>query len=312
MRRVFLTMVVAACALLGAESRASAMTELCPAFASPLHALDAAPTPDSGADRPAALYSYELDALSGSEVTGTLAVETDKGWYTAPFGPAKLAEHMETFADNGMGVEYTRRNFFSDPLYIRFERPLVAMAAFVLSATSDDSSFTWPKKGEVSCDDAGAPILFSLAQDPFAAFIASSVPHAVLVSSKSSLSPFGIHPALLDQPTRASIVAQAKLTTMFASLPCRDPFVDAAGTNDISREPDPHDPEQLLTTKYTKVVVALDATGSVTDAWTYSPSASPDFDKSALELARKGSYKAAVSACKPVPSVLLFTVTSLQ
>jgi outer membrane biosynthesis protein TonB len=111
---------------------------------------------------------------------------------------------------------------------------------------------------------------------------------------------------------RASVVAQAKPTTMFASLPCKDPFVDAAATNDISREPDPHAPEQLLTTKYTKVVVALDAAGAVTDAWTCSPSASPDFDKSALELARKGSYKAAVSACKSVPSVLLFTVTSLQ
>ena len=76
--------------LLGA-GRARAITEFCPAHASPLNALDA--TTGSPA---ATTFSYELDAPTPSVVSGTLAIETDKGWYAAPFGLTAMSLHDES------------------------------------------------------------------------------------------------------------------------------------------------------------------------------------------------------------------------
>jgi len=154
MQRVFVVLSLVVAAFVCGASRASAVTELCPAYASPLNALDAV-----GDAKTATLFSYELDALSASTVSGTLAVQTDKGWFAAPFGPVAMTPHPETF--NFTGLIFTRKSVFSAPLYLRFGMPVTVVRAFVTTASTDDTAFSWPAHGPVACDDAGAPMQFA-------------------------------------------------------------------------------------------------------------------------------------------------------
>src|SRR5665213_236493 len=122
MKRVVVVLALVVGALLGGTSRASAITELCPAYASSLNPLDAAK-----GTKAATTFSYELDALSPSTVSGTLAVETDKGWFSVPFGPVTMSVAIETFEYTG--TQFTRKNVFSKPLYVRFDSPVTVTRA---------------------------------------------------------------------------------------------------------------------------------------------------------------------------------------
>jgi len=293
MKRVFVVLVLIVGALLTGASRASAITELCPAYASHFNPLDAA-----AGSKAATTFSYELDALSPSTVSGTLAVETDKGWFSVPFGPIAMAVALETFEYTG--TKFTRKNVFSNPLYVRFDAPVTVLRDFVVSANTDDTSFSWPSR-PVPCDYAGGPVRFAEAVDPFAAIYAK-----MPAGFGSPPSMFATHAELAVPPGPQTPVAAATKRTDFDGLACAKPFVDP-GMTSSPKLPYAMPSTALPTLALTAwVVVAIDARGSVLDSWLYAPSASPDFDKAALRAASRQTFTPAVSRCASVPSLFLF------
>ena len=271
MNRVFLTLAVAAFAFLGAAraDAADVITELCPAYASPPVAVDAA----SGATA-ATTFSYDLEALTPSIVSGTLAVQTDKGWYLAPFARILMGPHADTFTYTG--VTFTRTDMYSDPQYVRFDVRVSVQRAYVMSATTDDTTFPWPSTiAPVSCEYAGAPLIF--------------------------------HSAPPVPPVASSAIAKAKPTKMFDNLPCATPFADPS----IAKESHNDYVFPIASPRYlsTGLVVEIDERGIAKNVWTYSPSAVPDFDKSSLEEARGTHYNPAISRCLAVPSLYLWHVS---
>ena len=296
MQRVFVVLSLVVAAFVCGASRASAITELCPAYASPLNALDAV-----GDAKTATLFSYELDALSASTVSGTLAVQTDKGWFAAPFGPVAMTPHPETF--NFTGLIFTRKSVFSAPLYLRFGMPVTVVRAFVTTASTDDTAFSWPAHGPVACDDAGAPMQFAPTH-PDPVRFDPSTGRKVFIDQPE----FPVHAELAALPAPQDIVTVPKPAPGYAVPTCPMPFASprVVTSNPFSYQvPQTSPPTFFLSTW---IVVALDAQGAILDSWTYAPSMQPRFDQTALDAAHGSTFSPATSRCRNVPSLYIFNV----
>lgn len=104
-----------------------------PAAATPVEFCPAAVT-DFSAAQPSGVYGFELGAAAPRKITGSLAIETDRGWFRAPFKPQSL------------GV-----------VYVRFPQPLQVLNAWLGAAASDDPQ--WSSHGVVSCPPQPRPDL---------------------------------------------------------------------------------------------------------------------------------------------------------
>lgn len=96
--------------------------EFCPAEVS-----DFAPT---GADT----YGFQLSAASPRRVTGSLAIETETGWYRAVFKPQKVGT-----------------------VYVRFPQQVKVINAWIGTAASDDPA--WAQHGIAICPPRARPVL---------------------------------------------------------------------------------------------------------------------------------------------------------
>lgn len=282
MKRVLLIAAVAAGISLWLDTRAQALTELCPATASQLNVLDGA----SGA-KAGTTFSYELVALSAETVSGTLSIQTDDGWYQVPFGPVALTGHKESYT---MGqASFVRENMFSDPLYLRFPKTVKPSRVFISSITTDDTAFAWPTKTELECEAGGDAFLF-----------------ASPAAGKSADGDVGpVHAALLAPPGASTPVGLATKTTAFDALGCAMPFKSASATGAVAPDFPRAGMGSPLPVKVL-VAVAIDANGKVTDDWLVAPAPFVAFNNSAIRAAEQTTYAPAISRCRPVPGVYLF------
>jgi len=272
MKRVYVVAAVLLCALLGA-GRAEAAVELCPAAASAMHPLD-------GDAKAATTFGFDLDALSAETVSGTIAVETDKGWFEVPFGPTAVAKLVEDYSDPA--ISFRAANYASGAIYARFPGPVEVKRAFVLRISTDDTVFQWPSKGGISCEfehDFG--------------------------QRHEGRDGWPRRAELFTLPTGASPIAAAP-SSAFSNLPCAKPFVQASVTTAIP----PNFPLIARESGNATVIeaVELDAHGSVIATWFVTPP-SMDLDRAADIAARRSAYAPAISFCRPVPSVSRFQAT---
>jgi len=272
MLRVGVALALVLGAFLGWSARAEAITELCPAAVSALQPLGGGET-----TAPATTFAFDLDALSAETVRGTIAVETDKGWYEVPFGLTTIAARNEAYAQEWGSFSTT--NYASGALVARFPQAVTVKRAFVYRVTTDDTVFPWPTRGEMICD-----------------YMTDGMKH----DGKDG---WPRRPELFaTSPEATQLVANP--SSAFANLPCAAPFVPAKIVNPVAPDyPIGAAREQMSATVIEAVV--LDEHGSIVGQWMVSPP-SWYFDGPSNRAAHQSTYAPAISFCKPVRSVRLF------
>src|SRR5579864_9837532 len=86
MRRLLISLVLAATAVVSTHAKASATTEFCPAV------LDVAPAGKAAVQT----YGIQLRALSQRRVTVRAVFDTSNGWYQTDISDAELAPSIRT------------------------------------------------------------------------------------------------------------------------------------------------------------------------------------------------------------------------
>lgn len=269
---VFLTTLVVA-----ASRPAQAITEFCPA-----EIYRAAPvrTTVGAAD----LWAYTLWAWGPRTVSGTILAQTDLGWFVFPFNGVVLAG--QTVQYESPYVTFSRNEFESAPLYVRFPGPARIERWWVSTAWArGDVAFGWGAKGQVGC-----------LPGPGVAVGQSSGAHSP--RRTTPLHDLSVPPA----PGTLVSLASATLPPLGATA-CATPFTDARVVRTASLQY-PHGYEGV-TTEVT-VAVAIDRNGNLADAWLFYASGLRDFDDEAISVARGSTYAAGTSLCQAAPGLYLF------
>ncbi|MGB6987115.1 MAG: TonB family protein [Candidatus Aquilonibacter sp.] len=274
-----LMLFLACCLVLSAAcgARALALAEFCPAEIEAPHQLDA----KTG---PSALFSYALRAEGPRSVAGSVLFNTSMGWFEVEFPATPLTAHAYQMQDEF--VTFTRNTFESDPLYVRFPQPVTIKGVFVASATSSgDQVFGWDAKGTVQCA-------------PRAGFGTppSTRPKTSLVKTLNPRTDLDV------MPGSNAVSAVAAITSAPGSTDCDVPFANASV--------EAASPEYPLVAENRAasvwVEVAVNADGTLADAWIYAPSGSRDFDAAALRAARLSKFKGGRVFCQPAGGDYLF------
>jgi hypothetical protein len=287
MKRVMITTVTIAAFFLCAHRSASAMAEFCPASLQ-YERVGA----ESVRTVPGDIYGFELLALGPRTIaSSTLAFDTSTGWFTVNVPRVTLLEKDRHVS--GVWGTFTRRDYVSPVLYVRFPKAAVVSHAWVLAAATRSDS-------PVQCD----PILQRtqlIGVDRGAQ--ASAAPKSV-----GTLDPKDDE-ELSTPPQAASLIIAASPSKVLETGACDLPFTDAM----VQRQALPQYPTIMreLGARETSstIEVAIAADGTLRDAWVVGPSGYEAADDASLAAARYSTYEAARAYCRPVPSTYYFRVT---
>jgi TonB family protein len=287
MKRVFVATLCCAALFALLYGHALAEAEFCPASVS----IKAVGSSDGAAGiMPASLYGFELTAHGARIAWGTIAFDTDKGWYTLQVPHVALSARVRHVSTPY--VTFTRQDFVSERMYVRFPQDVQLLNAWMYRAdASDDGAFGWNARGSVSCSPG-------MKSNPKANPVRPRVP--LLKDDAAD------EDRLYLAPDSTSTVLAAKDSPQLLDEHCAEPFKDAIVTPQTPRWP-----VGFRTTAETAsiVEVAINADGSVADAWVEGPSGSELFDDAAVEAAKGSNYKPARAYCQNVPQTYLFNVT---
>jgi TonB family protein len=101
--------------------------------------------------------------------------------------------------------------------------------------------------------------------------------------------------------TAVAAVAPFPVTT------CEHPFTGATVKSAVMPDfPESVREEGFGGVAVSEVYVALDPTGKLADAWTFSSSGYPALDRAALVAARRSKYAAPISYCRSVGGTYIF------
>ncbi len=238
--------------------------ELCPASPGVIEAV--APS----------LYSFDVVAPTPRTVRGTLAVETDTGWFRVPFGPLKLEPAVLQLATHGQKVTQTGPR--SPVQYVNFARPVKIHSFFMESAAAD--VLDWATAGLFRC-------------------------------SPQPTFPSDFEPVGSEKTPYVSILAGAKTISAVAVPPilrtdCAAPFVDARV---VTQAQAVYPFSRRMGPATSMVKITLDPNGQVVDARIFKSSGYDAFDIAALDAAKLSKYSARIAYCRPVVSNYIFKVT---
>jgi len=276
--RAALLSLVAFGAIALTQASARAEIEFCPAGLNGLHPLQAAK------GEPAALFSYTLTALGPRTVTGQLAVQTDRGWFTAPVPSSLLTRHESHYVSRLQ--DFTRVDFVSPLLYVQFPEAIKIQNVWIRSARAiGDGEFGWEAQGTVPCNPPGEARSVTFAPIP-----------DLKVSSKTSID-------YTVLPAPGSIVPQAVASTPLESTDCPKPFVSATTVHVVS----PEYPYAFSRPSGVSIIaVAIEGNGTLRDAWVWGSSGDAGYDAAALASAARTTYSGATAFCRPVAQTFLF------
>lgn len=265
---------------LGAQ-RAQAAVEFCPATVTQSQAI--------GGGLSAATYAYRLSAESARVVKGEIAVETDAGWFAAPFADVALAPHVSRY-DTDEGT-YALAQAVSPILYVRFPKPVTVKGLWVQRAAAPgEPEFGWGKRGEVTC----APTPYGRVEDP------SKKPETAAHLHDEDRLAYDVPPGPKDRVVTAQPAAPA------AGGACAKPFAEAWATDAAV----PGYPQGVKNAGAVVIAkVAVSSEGHLIDAWVVGNSGLTSFAPYALAAAQQTKYHNAVAYCRPVPSIYLFRAT---
>ncbi len=271
--------VVAGCLLLLAAcgARALATTEYCPAHAGAFHPIDG--------PGPATLYAFALNAQSARSVRGTVLVATSGGWYRVTFPLTPLVSR--TYSYSGKFGDLSRSAFDSDAIYVRFPSAVDISTVYVSEAqTSGEHDFGWDSKGDFTCL-------------PQAGFFDEKPPNfsgLVLNNPRTDLT---------TPPRNSASIVTAESAPAPGDTACQKPFTNPGVKKAVS--PDyPRSERTRRSYGLSIVEVALNAAGTVTDAWTFLSSGSAAFDGAALASAESSTFTPGLAFCKPTGGLYLF------
>jgi Gram-negative bacterial TonB protein C-terminal len=259
---VLFAALVAVCA---AHARAAA--EFCPAsIVSGVAKVDAAS------------YRFRLGAISDRTVSGFVRMQTDKGWFAAPFSGVALKATSQQHNDKGFAFSY--QDYLSDDIVIKFPAAVSVRYAYVSQAqTKGETLLDWDKEGSVTC-----------LPTPVAAKATPAPAPALPPISKTAIA---IAARAIDAPLDAK---------------CDKPFADV----ELSKAGLLHVPSLFAHDNFTQVpegtagvVVAVERDGSVVDAWLWESSGTPLLDKAAMDQARKSTFVPGRAFCRNVPGYFL-------
>jgi hypothetical protein len=219
-----------------------------------------------------------------------VALDTNAGWFTVDVPTATLREKDRHY--KGPSADFVKRDWASDIMYVRFAKPVVVAHSWVAVANSSGDTMGWADKGNVACAPyaAGNPSIKLPAANPAVAFVTDDEDHVEAQPSGN---------ALILLPVTSAAVEKSD---------CNDPFENASVTRQVS----PDYPEVMRptgVTATTAIKVAINADGSLADAWIWGPSGYGAFDQASLTAARLSIYKAGRAYCQPAPGFYLFKVT---
>ncbi len=146
MKRAILAAVICAGIFLLLHRSAPAAVESCPAV---LSYERVGPARDDA--QPSSLFGFDLSALGPRTITSAkFAFHTSAGWFTLDLPATTLAEKDRHY--NSAWVSFTRRDYISPILYVRFPQAATIEHAWVYAAAAEnDGPFGWQAKGSVTC-----------------------------------------------------------------------------------------------------------------------------------------------------------------
>jgi len=265
-------------------ARAEAMVEFCPAQVLGYHAVL-----EPGHGNASDIYGYKIGALGKRTVGGTIAIQTDAGWFTAPFSALPL--NAETRILETSTQRYERTDFTAKTQFVRFPRVVDVQRMWVVeAAATGDGPFGWNAKGTVPCDPPGDPNVLNVG------------------GGWNAPDPDEHPPTAIKNPfARAATPTDATAVDPPAGLDCAKPFVPASLTSRAAARW-PEDPVRLgLPASAAPILeIALDARGGVEDVWAWAPSPYDEMTRAAIDAMKRSTFSPAVGLCRAVPSTLLY------
>ena len=224
-----------------------------------------------------------LGAISERTVSGFLRVQTDKGWYAAPFSGIALRPLSKQYNDQGLA--FSHDDFLSGDLVVAFPAAVSVTSAYVSQAqTKGETLLDWDKEGSVTCMPT-----------PVAAASASPTP-------TPSLPPL----------SKSAVTISAKAIDAPFDTSCAQPFADIRMTKaGAFRMPAlfGHDDFTARPTGTAAVVVAVERDGSVVDAWLWETTGTPLLDQAVIDEAKSSVYTPGRAFCRNVPGYYLLRST---
>lgn len=269
LRFVLSLLVFARCAIAAfaatSASTAQPMIELCPAHAGVMQMA----TPK--------LYRFDLVAASPRTVSGSIALQTDKGWFRVPFGAVNLSPTTVTFVEpNGKLRPFTSAR--SPVQYVAFGEPVNINFWYIESAATNVAD--WASVGLFSCYfDPSIPRMPKLFAD-------SQKRYQSLPAAGQAIEAKPIAPLFRTDCTRPYLDAKA----VHPALPVY-PFAGRMPT----------------ATAQVEVMILPD--GRPVDAKVFVSSGIDAFDVSAINAAKQTTYTPRVAYCHPTVGLYLFKVT---
>ena len=273
---------------------ARAVTESCPARL----ATQAVSSTRENPRGPATLFAFELSAYSSRTVSATLEFDTEQGWFSLNVPAVTLTARDRRYS---VGFAHdTIRDWVSPIMYARFPSAVQIRHSWVFSAAATgDGPFGWENLGAVACSPPPPSMETS---DNLRAISRAT-------STRAGGAPAGqtikLDPADQDQldqlPGPAARVFPAVASHAVAQSNCDKPFVEASPRQIVA----PGLPAIMIGTPFPGLVgirIALNANGSLADAWVWATSGNKSYDDMALSAIRQSTYTGAIAYCEPVPS----------
>jgi len=285
MKRVMLIVAAAAVFFAWSGAHALATAEFCPAR------LAMRPI-DGGAATGSRIFGFNLSAQGPRTVTAMLAFDTDAGWFTAAVPPVAIAEKDRRYTSPW--ADFMRRDFVSEKMYLQFPAAVKVRRAWVYAAQAANDDFGWTAQGQVKCSASAAiAVPLNVTEQP------------------PTLDPRDSDHLNDPPPANAKPIVPVKSATL-GQTNCGQPFVDAMVTTPAS----PDYPSVLSVHAPTGaaggtaiIQVAINADGTLSDAWIWGTSGFSALDNAALGAAKRSGYRGAIAYCEPVPAMYFFKVT---
>jgi len=252
-------------------TQAKALVEFCPASL----LLRPVAVPEN---QPSGTYAFILKAAGPRDVIATLTFDTTKGWFTATTPAIVLGEQQYHY---DLGEWSTVRTAWNSPrMYVKFPSPLQVTNAWVSSADAQTCAPAVEHEKPVN--------------DPLSSSVSF---YKNTIAAKES-------DQLNVAPSAGSVVLSARATPPQYRTTCAKPFREPEFLR--ASVPDPGNAAHFnRTTGISIAEAAVNADGSLAQAWIWLPSGVPAWDNALLWSAQHSLYKNAVAYCQPVPSYYL-------
>lgn len=284
LKTTFFVLTIALLTFVLCSARADAVVEFCPATVIGFH-----PILEPGSGNASKTYGYKVGAFGERTTSGTVAIETDKGWFTTPFGKIKLYASTRSIGTGRNEVDLTE--FTAPTLFVTFPQSVIVQRMFVASATATgDGQFGWQARGNVPCDP---PI--SLEPPEYA---------GVWSAADEDEHP----PTTFHSPfTQPSVASAATPVEAPVGSSCAQPFVAPKMLTVAKADwPDSLGATYKNPESAGVVAVALDGRGHVEDVWPWIPSPYDELNAAQLDAAVRSTYAPGIALCRPVRSLLFF------